>query len=460
MEILYNGDMKILSFVRKYLFWVILGIGIIFRLTIAMTALNGDLLTQAEWGKWMYSHGTKGLYEWNKWLNEWPNHPPLISALYLVVYQLHSMLMGILSWLGNFIALHRLVPTKFLWFFDFIKWFGDAKYDNLYLQGIVLTTKLVMIMADGLIAGIIYWLCKVAKVDWKKYIIAFLFLPFSWYLSALWGQSDQLAFVWLILSFILLTSKFSVLSPLLFAIAVNLKPTGLILAPLFIWGWIRQKQPVMKLVLGGIMAFAFSWWSVSWFTSKPIVAFVMGDLYHRLFEVKPHFTTVSAFNVWYVFHTKDLVGEMTRYLSIPALYWGYFGFLLVSVFSFILVKTKKLETIFSALFVSGFGGWLVMTNMYERYVFTGVVSLLLLSIYQRRYFRYFVLLSVIYLFNMYNGWWHPVEWVWLKEFFLWNNRIVTRILALVNVAVYLRILWRMKGDYLSKTKSIYSSQKL
>ena len=152
---------------RNWKIILILGIALLFRLMLVPLATNGDLLTQTEWGKWEYLHGVKGLYDCNQWLNEWPNHPPLMSGFYWWVYQSHSLLMKLFSNMGNFIAMHRLAPTKFLWFFNFSNWFGLATYQNAnYLRGIVLTIKLHMILVDFLIAEVIYLVCKKLKTDW------------------------------------------------------------------------------------------------------------------------------------------------------------------------------------------------------------------------------------------------------------------------------------------------------
>lgn len=441
---------------KNIVFWVF-GIALVFRLIIAHWALNGDLLTQSEWGKWEYMNGTKGLYDWNKWLNEWPNHPPLMSMVYLWAFQLHSFLMMIFSNLGNFIALNRLAPHKlFWWFFDFTKWFGGATYENRdFLQGIVLTIKMQMMVADLLIGGVIYFLCKKLKVDWKKYVIAYLFLPFSWYLSALYGQSDQLAFLFLIISFILLNTDFFEFGPLLFAISINLKPTGLMLVPLFLWVWYKQKKSTKDLIVGGVAALVFTFWITSFFTNKMPWDFWMQDLWKRLFLVKSPFTTVSAFNFWYIFHAKDLVPEMTKYLFLSAKVWGEIAFVIVSIIAFFQVKYKKLETVFMAMFTSGFGAWLFMTNMYERYLFTGLVSLLFLSIYRKKLFKYFVILSVIYLFNMYNGWWFPYKFVLGKELFLWDSRLITRIFSAINVFIYGYVLWLVRDAYWPQMKTFF-----
>lgn len=100
-----------------------------------------------------------------------------------------------------------------------------------------------------------------------------------------------------------------------------------------------------------------------------------------------------------------------------------------------------MDSVLAAVFISSFGGWLFLTNMYERYVFAGVVSLLFLSIYRKKFFKYFIILSLIYIFNMYNGWWFPEKIVWLRELFLWNDRLITRLLSAANVVIYGYVVW-------------------
>jgi len=184
---------------------------VVMRVALTFTKAHDDLTIQIEWGKWMYDQNSvRGLYNNNIWGGLWPNHPPLISWLYFEAYKIHSLLMWYMSSLGNFIALHRLAPTKFLWFFNFIKWFGGTKLKNtVYPFGVVVVLKQIMVMADFCIAWIIYKICKKNKVNWKKYVLAYLLLPFSWFLSAVWGQSNQLSFLFLIVSFILLTTIYS-----------------------------------------------------------------------------------------------------------------------------------------------------------------------------------------------------------------------------------------------------------
>ena len=423
--------------------WLILIFALIFRLFLIPTAINGDILTQTEWGKFMYTHSVKGLYTWNQWLNEWPNHPPLISWLYLFAYQTHSFLMMILSNVGTFIALHHLGASKIPWFYNFVVWFGSSLIPNTYyLNGIIVTIKLFMILADIGIAYLIYLVCQKAKISWQKYVAAYLFLPFSWYLSAMWGQSDQLATLFLIPSFILLNSRFVLLAPILFAISLNLKPTGLILVPLFLWVFYKQRRSFVQFLIGTAISLVFTIYISSLFTNRPLYNFLTIELPHRLFEVKTPFTVVSSFNFWFIFHAKDLISESTPYLFISAKNWGYLIFSVISLLSFFVVKHKKTDTIFLAIFLSSFGGWLFLTNMHERYVFAGLVSLLFYSIYHPKYFKYFIILAMTVWCNLYYGWWQPVQLDVLKNIFLWSNNFIPRILSLINVVLYFRIIKR------------------
>lgn len=420
---------------RLFIFFCL--IALIFRLAISPLATNGDLTTMSEWGNWMYSHGPKGLYDWNRWTSGWwPNHPPLISLVYMWAWQFHSFLMKCFSGLGNFIALNRLAPTKFIWFFNFIKWFGEARIDNIsfFLKGVILCIKFPMILADIILANIIYIFCKNKSINWKKYVLTFLFLPFSWYLSAIWGQSDQLSFVFLVLSFILLNSpKKSWLSPLLFAISVNLKPTGLILTPLYFWVWFKEKQPIKNLLFGGITAILFTLYIVSLFTSKPVIPYIFNELYTRIFLILKPIITVDSLNFWRLF----ILGKETAITNEIVLQritvLGYMVYFLVSIVSFLVVKYKKIESIFASLFISAFGGWLFLANMHERYLFMGIMSLLFLSIYKPKYFRFFLILSTIYFVSMYL----PFQAISLP--FIRNFPIFSWLLALTNLILYIKI---------------------
>ena len=425
----------------------LLVLAIVFRILLSFLNPHSDLRIQSEWGKWMYvNNGPKGLYEWNVWGCIWPNHPPLISLVYFWAYKIHSFLMYIMSWMGNFIALNRLAPTKFMWFFNFIVWFGQATFETTnYLIGTMVVIKQIMIVADVIIAGIIYYICQKNKVDWKKYVFAYLLLPFSWYLSSIWGQSDQLSFLFFIIAFSLISSKkYSILAPLFFAIAGNLKPNCILLLPLFLFIWYKHKQSFIKLIVGGLGALIFSFWTISWFTDRNLLVFTFKELPKRL-TTNEGLVTLNAFNFWYIFYPfPSIIGfDTTKFLMLTAKYWGVVMFFITTFLSLKVVKNKKLENIYGAIFVAGFGSWLFMTGMHERYSFLAIMALLFYSIFHKKYFKYFIILSIIYFLSMFYVFSVPQQLDGIKDIFNWNYQFVPRFLSLVNILIYGRVSYFM-----------------
>jgi Gpi18-like mannosyltransferase len=435
MKLWLKNNWKLLLF-----FIIIIG----FRVWLTFLPAHSDVRIQAEWGKWMYlNNKTVGLYNWNVWECIWPNHPPLISWLYYMAYIIHSFLMMFMSTLGNFIAFNRLAPTKFLWFFDFIIWFGTSKYETTnFLNGVITVIKQYMVLADFLIAGVIYWLCKKFKSSWKKYVFIYLLLPFSWYLSAIWGQSDQLSFLFLIISFILLSTKRSIWSPLFYAIALNLKPDCVILFPLYLFIWYKQKQSLKNLFFGGMLAVIFSLWTVTWFYEGNFWDFIFGILLKRL-NTSDGLINLNSYNFWYLFYPfpNKIAFETTKYWLFSAKNWGFIVFGGLSILSLKLIKYKKIESTFISMFMVGFGGWLFMTGMHERYAFFGMVALLFYSIYKIKYLKYFIGLSIIFFLGMFYAFPTPATFDLVKIIFDWQGQTIPRLLSLINLILYIKIIF-------------------
>ena len=445
-----------LSYLKKnWLIIIILILAIILRLGFSTSKVNMDLYTQSTWGKEANLVGNlKGFYSWELWNDAYPNHPPLISSFYYIIYPLHSKIMWFLSNLGNFIALHRLAPTKFLWLFNFSTWFGTALYGTTaFLSGIFFLMKQFMILADLSIGAIIFYLCKKNKTDWKKPVIIYLFLPFSWYLSSSWGQSDQLSFIFLIISFLLIYSKkYSVTSPLLYAIAANLKPNCALLIPLYLYAWYKQKQPTLKLFIGGIIAVAFTLWTVSWFTNENVLIYTLTTLPKKL-NTSDGFINYNAFNFWYIFFPyipNNNALDNNIFFMLSAKTWGWILTLITTVLSLRVIKNKKPETIFASMFIAGFGSWLFMTGMHERYSFLAIMPLLLMAIYNKKYLKYFLLFAIIYTFNLFHAFWPWENLGWVKQTFEFSNFLIPKILAMINIATYFYLTTFLINNNLNK----------
>lgn len=426
---------------KNWLIIFFLIFAIFIRLKFAASKANTDLYTQSTWGKQANLMGSlKGFYDWDIWNKAYPNHPPLISSLYYIIYPLHSKIMWFLSSLGNFIALNRLAPTKFIWLFKFAIWFGTDLYGTTaFLSGIFFLMKQFMILADLLIALTIYYICKKNKTNWKKPVFIYLFFPFSWYLSSSWGQSDQLSFIFLIVSFLFLYSKkYSITSPLLYSIAANLKPNCLLFLPIYLYVWYKQKQTTLKLLIGGLIAIVFSLWTVSWFTNDNVIVYTITVLSKKL-NTSDGFINYNAFNFWYIFFPyipNNNALDNNIFFMLSAKTWGWIFSIITIILSFKAIKKDKIETLFASMFISGFGFWLFMTGIHERYSFLAIMPLLLISIYKKEYLKYFYFFSIIFSLNLFHAYWPWENFGWVKQIFHFNNFLIPKILSGLNITLY------------------------
>jgi hypothetical protein len=115
--------------------------------------------------------------------------------------------------------------------------------------------------------------------------------------------------------------------------------------------------------------------------------------------------------------------------------------MIISFLSTKLVKRNDLKTIFLSMYSLGFGSWLFMTGMHERYVFVPIVCLLFYSIYNKSYFKYFIVLSIIFFMSMFYVYSIPEKLQIIKLVFNWNGQILIRLMSLINILVYFKILY-------------------
>lgn len=155
------------------------------------------------------------------------------------------------------------------------------------------------------------------------------------------------------------------------------------------------------MILSGAVAIIFTLFIVSLFTTKSPLSYLCHELFNRVFLTLKPIITSDSLTFWrlFIFKKDTILSDPLLIRNLTIL--GYLVYLVVSIISFSVVKKINLESIFAALFISSFGGWLFLTSMHERYLFTGIISLLFLSIYKAKYFLYFVILSTIYLIGMY-----------------------------------------------------------
>lgn len=433
----------------KKIFLVLLA-ALIFRLILSPLTFHVDLFSFAGWGERLYKEGTIDFYQSKSWLYSEPSQPPLVHLIYgFNFYLFEQKFLWILSYSTAVITTHNFYPSFFSPLFNFLNWFNSLYGETPYRWGYVLTIKLIPIFADLFIGSIIYLLARKVTTFKKALTLSslYLFIPYSWYISSLWGQYDQVSFLFLLLAFLsLLNKRFIVLSPILLVISLSLKPTSLAFVPLYLWAYILQKPNISKIIIGWTGAFGSLLYSIILFTNQNILEFSNNILLPKIFEKGDLRVVNNAFNFWKIFIGENLVSQNQTFIILPYKIWGYLIFGLLNIWSFIIVRKnpKSLENIFTGMFLVGAGSFFILTNILERYLFAGITSLLFLTIYKPHLLRYFLIMSFIFWINLFKSWWYPEFFSFLRAFLIWQESIIVRSLSLINVIIFVKILKNLK----------------
>ncbi len=412
-------------------------LGLILRLVLSPVFYHLDILSQAYWGEWIYNNGTKNFYYNNVWVYSWPTQPPLVNLVYAAGFWLYINSLEWFRFTSHYIVPH-LAPGHMLWYFDFVKWYTDAQYPESYLKlGFFLSIKFIAILADLLTAVVIYLMLKKDSVQ-KAFLLAtlYLFSPFSFYISALWGQYDQLSFLFLLLSVWALIKKNVFLAPFLLMISVSMKPTSLIFIPLFAWIYLSARKNILEYLGGILLAIGGFLLSITLFTNDNLWQFINYDLKNKILFKSGFRVSTNSFNFWHIFTGNNAREHFTPYLGVPAYVWGWLSFAIINLIAFWVIKVRNQKTILTAFAVVGLGSWIFMINMLERYVFAGIVFSMMCLFYYPTFFKSWLVMSIIFWVNLYHGWWVPRQWEWLHQAIIWNDNAVTRVLSAINVGIF------------------------
>ncbi|MBI2590569.1 MAG: hypothetical protein HYW33_01670 [Candidatus Blackburnbacteria bacterium] len=403
-------------------------------------AFHADLLTLAEWGQWIYEHSSQEFYANRVWIYAWPTQTPLFNLILKFNYYLYfDKLTWLFSYVSAVLQNHNILPGFELWSRNFVNWWGHSFYsDTPFTWGQLIAIKIPVILADLLI-GLLVWR-TVLKTHMARPLLwtaVYLFSPFSWYLSSVWGQYDQVSVLFLLLAFILAFSESSLsfLAMPFLAASVAVKPTTLIFVPLFVFILFIKKVKPIYIVAGLLSAAVVLFAPLVQFTHDNVLHFALNDLKRIVFDKSEMRLTTNSFNFWHIFVGNKALGQNAKFLLIPANIWGYLSVAILNVWAVKKLKIRSLENLFLAIFIVGFGSWLFLTNMLERYILGGIVAGFLLTIYRPQLLKYWLILSAIFLLNLYHGFWFP-HLPFLQSVLKVNEGVLTRFLSLLNVILF------------------------
>lgn len=426
--------------IKKSLILILL-LGFIFRLFLIPKTFHTDLIHQAEWGQKAFSQGTKNFYQDSNWIFSYPNHPPLTILYYKANFSLYRRLSLHLNQAKFFLKKIKVIDQNSHLYQSIDSLDQIVSADNPFTLGYLLTLKLIPIFSDILIALILFFLAQ--KISSKPLVFPclYLFLPFSWYLSSLWGQTDQLSFLFLILAFICLGKK-NTISIILFYLSLAIKPTSLTLLPLFLFLLYKNKIKLSFFLTGSFISLVITYFTFKPFYSTNIFQFIIKDLIPRLTDRPPRLST-NIYNFWHIFSLNQPISSNIKILFLSATVWSLIIFALINLFVFLKIKKINLKFIFNSLFIISFSSSFFLTNMLDRYAFTAIVSGLIILIYYPKIIYYWLTLALIFSLNLYRLWWYP-SLEFLKTILTFQNYLIGIPLSLLNLFCFVQIFRKIK----------------
>src|SRR3989338_1324575 len=238
-----------MDFIKKHLqVFFLFFFGLIIRLSIIFVDYSWDVNNHMVWAKDFLTRGPQNFYETqssNVFANLTPNYPPLAIFTFVVMRLFSPLIHNFYWWLNIRIT---LIPSDVIFFLEKI----------VFLAGLM---KIPAILADLGIAFLIFLFAKkIIPKNKKNQIIAVslvLFNPVFIYNSGLWGQIDSIPIFFVLSSvYLLLNTRRSIISTILFTLALLVKPTALVFLPVYIILFIKKfgiKKSILNLFIANII---------------------------------------------------------------------------------------------------------------------------------------------------------------------------------------------------------------
>jgi hypothetical protein len=440
---------------RSSLVFFIFLLAFVFRIVIATHGHHEDLFSNASWGEWIYFNGFRDFYQNKIWVYSPPTQFPLVNIIYYCNFLFYRKLVDIFSLINTFFSNHNFFPPLFSYWFRFFNWFAWTYFSETpFMNGFLFVMKLLPIFSDIMIGFIIFRILK-RKGDMKRPIFftsLFLFSPFSWYISSLWGQYDSVAALFLVVSFCLVSSSLSasgnkktfklLFSSLFFLLSFMIKPYVIFSLPIYVLVYLRSRPSLAHFFYSFISCL-----SLSWLLTLPFSGFGNAFSYTKdailpvVFGSDRKLLGGHNFSFWRIFLKAGNINTFSARLILPVAFWSFAIIGLSYLYAFLRLKRKGLsyESVFLSLFVV-FGVFFFFgTNVLERYFYPGVLFLFLFTISRGLNWHFWLVLSLIFFFNLFISWGYPFINRSLINIF-WNNGYLVSIISLISVTIFLLIL--------------------
>jgi len=425
--------------VKKVLIACLFIFSIVFRLYFADKYFHVDIFSNAGWGEWIANNGTKQFYNNGVWVYSWPTQLPVVNLIYGFCFHVYRYLIIYLLRFGfllDKLQVPEIIQTSYGAYVNHFN--SPINSDIWYKYGFLISIKLMAILGDMLVALVVFLYAKSTKV--KRSLIwplVYLWSPFSIYISAFWGQYEQLSFVLVLVAFLTVV-RLPIISPVLFSLSLGVKPTSAIFIPFYVYLLIKNRKLFRSYLIGGGIAVAINIYLVQLFNPDGNwFQFVFGRLTKIVLVKSIPKMTVNSYNLWHMFFGDGDVNDPNiNLIFMPFKYWAYLFLAIINYMAIKIDRIKK-DGMFLALMVVGIGSWLFGVTMLERYLFAGIAFGLIAAIKEPKLFKPWFLMSLLFWVNLYKHWWQP-EWLPILRIFHENYPLASQLtIPLLNIIIFI-----------------------
>lgn len=355
---------------------------LILRIFVSSLSYNGDVSNHLAWMNSAEENGFNGLYERDFSPHSQANYPPLIMFAYYAVDSL--------PWVANDDYATRATLNK-------------------------LTTVTVETIAMA-------WFFFIFGLPM---FFVYLLNPGIIYNSLLWGQTEGLIAALICFSLYFLSKKKLWPSFIFLTLTLLVKQSALVFLPLFFFAALRifGYRKTILASLSGILLYLVSF--IPFYRAD----FLQSGIKFAISSAagQSHYASVNALNFWYMLglnNISDTIGFPISYKLI--------GWVIFIAAAILIIKTlyKKIDTtnLLIAAGLTNFAACMFLTRIHERHLLPSLVLLIPLAIKSRSNFVMYILVSLIYFYNLYL--------VWHGVFGLYDD-LILRLFSLVLVLVFL-----------------------
>lgn len=414
------------GFVQKISISQILLLALLLRLILLPLTYHGDIEVTYWWGKFAVDFNLRGYYDWLNFGGYGRPDQPMINIFYCRTVRI------------LYLFLHRI-----LWFINIkVPPFPSNLMSWFHLYGNQVLLKLPMVIADlGLIYLIFLFLKnKFSNHAAKKASLILAFYPPLVYNSALWGSGDSIINLLGLLAIFLFYQNAYFIAALLYIICILYKASLLIFVPIIITILFKNGITAKK-ILSTILPTLTTIYLVSRpFAVKNTFPWFVDTFFGKILPGCMFQLTSNAMNLWaLLFGLKPRLDEL---VILPSLTARNFSIIVAASFWLIitvrLYRHYSLKNLLLSLVNITLISFSLITRMHERYTFPALIPLFLLCFYDKYFIKYFLLLTLTHLLNVYNWWWYPPINPLIN---LLKIDLTVRLISLINLLITFNLLY-------------------